>query len=73
MGNTQIVVWPESQMLSEYEGFLENCSLIMNEKDLKKYGGSSFVVNTDWYNKLKNGELEEKEYTDEEMESLEWI
>ena len=54
---TEVVTWPESQMISEKEGALENCALINSEHGIDIYGSSAYRVNPDWYKKLINGEL----------------
>ncbi len=53
-----VVSWPESQELCEYEGYIENCTFIMGE-DIPS---SSYLVNKDWYARLKSGELRQVEY-----------
>ena len=49
-----VVSWPESQELSEYEGFYENCDFISGDT----IEPCSYLVNKNWYGKLINGELQ---------------
>ena len=68
----QIVVsYPQNQVLENKEGFLENVELINSDKGIELYGGSAYLVNEDWYNDVLNGNVVDREYTDEEMLSLE--
>ena len=53
--NTVIVRWPDSQVLTQYEGFLENISMICDLDGLEKYGPNAYLVNKDWYTDLKAG------------------
>lgn len=46
----EIVCWPESQLLMECEGFEENCTLILSEEGMEKYGSSAYYVNKNWLN-----------------------
>lgn len=62
-----VVMFPESQGITEKEGFLSNCELINSDKGLEVYGSGAYLVDEDWYRKYKNGELADKEYTDDEM------
>lgn len=64
-----IVCWPESQELSEYSGFFDNCELLNTPKQIAKYGSCAYRVDKEWYDMLKNGELEEM--TEEEWEENE--
>ena len=54
---TEVVTWPESQMILEKEGALENCALINSDHGQEIYGSSAYRVNPEWYQKLLNGEL----------------
>ena len=63
--NTVIVRWPDSQVLTQYEGFLENISMICDLDGLEKYGPNAYLVNKDWYTDLQAGKLntiDEDEY-----------
>lgn len=57
MAKVDIVAWPESQTLYGYEGAEENCVLINSEKGIEEYGFSAYIVDRDWYTKVKNGEV----------------
>jgi hypothetical protein len=52
-----VVSWPESQELSEYEGFYENCDFISGDT----IEPCSYLVNKNWYGRLKSGELKKTE------------
>lgn len=54
---TEVVTWPESQDIPQYEGALENCALIDSPHGQDIYGSSAYRVNPQWYQKLLNGEL----------------
>ena len=56
---TEVVTWPDSQMLAEKEGFLDNCALINSIHGVEKYGSSAYRVNPKWYQKFINDELED--------------
>ena len=51
------ISWPESQELSEYEGFYENCDFISGDT----IEPCSYLVNKNWYGRLKSGELKKTE------------
>lgn len=51
------VSWPESQELCEYEGYMENCTFIMGDS----LPCCSYLVNKNWYARLKAGELAKAE------------
>ncbi len=53
----EIVTWPESQMITEYSGYLENAVLINSDKGLDEYGSSAYIVDAEWWNKCLNGEI----------------
>jgi hypothetical protein len=55
-----VVEWPESQELMEYEGFMDNCTLILSDG----FGSASYMVNKNWYSQLRNDELKKTEYED---------
>lgn len=71
MANQIVVEFPKSQMLENKEGFLENVELINSDEGIELYGGSAYLVDEDWYNDVLNGNVADREYTDEEMLSLE--
>ena len=51
-----VVSWPESQELSTYEGFYENCDFICGDT----IEPCSYLVRKNWYGKLINGELKKE-------------
>lgn len=53
-----VVEWPESQTLCEYEGFMDNCTLLLSDG----FGSASYLVNKNWYGKLLSGELQKHDY-----------
>jgi hypothetical protein len=76
MKNKIVVTFPESQMLENKAGFFDNVELINSDKGLEMYGGGAYLVNEDWYNKVKNGEVAEQEYTEKDMMyglTINWI
>ena len=48
-----VVEWPESQELMEHEGFMDNCTLLLNDG----FGSASYLVRKDWYARLQSDEL----------------
>ena len=56
---TEVVMWPESQLIPTKEGALENCALINSPHGIDIYGSSAYRVNPQWYQKLLNGELDD--------------
>lgn len=54
---TEVVTWPESQIILTKEGALTHCALINSYHGLGKYGTSAYRVDPEWYKKLVNGEL----------------
>lgn len=56
--NFLVVEWPESQTLCEYEGFMDNCMLLLSDG----FGSASYMVNKDWYGRLHSGELKKVEF-----------
>lgn len=48
-----LIGWPESQELSEFEGFYENCDFISGDT----IEPCTYLVNKAWYERLRNGEL----------------
>ena len=53
-----VVEWPESQELMEYEGFMDNCTLLLSDG----FGSASYLVNKHWYGKLLSGQLQKTDY-----------
>ena len=51
--NFLVVEWPESQELMEHEGFMDNCTLLLNDG----FGSASYLVRKDWYARLQSNEL----------------
>lgn len=65
---TEIVMWPESQNLMEFEGFKQNCVLINSDKGLEEFGSSAYRVKADWLRKVRNGlipTIHDSDYNDE--------
>ena len=62
-----VVTFPESQNLCEYDGFLDNVELINSDKGIEMFGGDAYLVNEDWYNKVKAGEISSREYSTDEL------
>lgn len=56
--NFLVVEWPESQTLCEYEGFMDNCTLLLSDG----FGSASYMVNKNWYGLFLSGELKKVEY-----------
>lgn len=56
--NFLVVEWPESQTLCEYEGFMDNCTLLLSDG----FGSASYMVNKDWYGRLHSGELKKVDF-----------
>lgn len=48
-----LIGWPESQELSEFEGFYENFDFISGDT----IEPCTYLVNKAWYERLRNGEL----------------
>lgn len=53
-----VVEWPESQELMEYEGFMDNCTLLLSDG----FGSASYLVNKHWYGKLLSSQLQKTDY-----------
>ena len=53
-----VVEWPESQELMEYEGFMDNSTLLLSDG----FGSASYLVNKHWYSKLLSGQLQKTDY-----------
>jgi hypothetical protein len=53
-----VVEWPASQELMEYEGFMDNCTLLLSDG----FGSASYLVNKHWYGKLHSGQLQKTDY-----------
>lgn len=64
-----IVTFPKSQSLGDKKGFFENVELINSDKGIELYGGGAYLVNKEWYENVKKGNVEDVEYTDEEYEN----
>lgn len=64
-----IVTFPKSQSLGNKKGFFENVELINSDKGIELYGGGAYLVNKEWYENVKKGNVEDVEYTDEEYEN----
>ena len=62
-----VVAFPDSQEIENKDGFLENCALINSEKGLEEFGGGAYKVNRKWYDKVKAGEITDREYTEDEL------
>ena len=56
--NFLVVEWPESQTLCEYEGFMDNCTLLLSDG----FGSASYMVNKNGYGLFLSGELKKVEY-----------
>ena len=56
--NFLVVEWPESQELMEYEGFMDNCTLLLSDG----FGSASYLVSKRWYGKLLSGQLQKLDY-----------
>lgn len=69
LNKTIVVRFPESQILAEKDGYFENCELINSEKGVEMYGACAYLVNEEWYNKVKSGEVADKEYTEQDFEN----
>ena len=48
-----VVSWPQSQELCLYEGYEQNCSFIMGDT----LDDCSYLVNKEWYARMKAGKL----------------
>lgn len=68
MANYEVVCWPESQNLMGKKGFFENCSLINSERGLDVYGSSAYLVKSEWYDKVLNGEIADTDLYDDSEE-----
>lgn len=64
-----IVTFPKSQSLGDKKGFFENVELINSDKGVELYGSGAYLVNKEWYENVKKGNVEDVEYTDEEYEN----
>jgi hypothetical protein len=69
MENKIVVTFPESQMLDNKDGLLENVELINSDEGIARYGGGAYLVNKEWYDKVKRGEVADREYTESELEN----
>ena len=48
----EVVCWPESQMLMELDGFVENSNLIDDDKGVLEFGSSAYFVNRKWLEEI---------------------
>lgn len=62
-----VVSFPNTQDLENKDGFLENVELINSDKGVELYGFGAYLVNKEWLEKVENGEIPEKEYSEEEI------
>lgn len=65
--NKIVVEFPKSQLLENKEGLLENVELINSDEGIALYGGSAYLVNEEWYDKVMRGEVADREYTEDEL------
>ena len=63
-----VVTWPESQIISPYEGFQHCSALINSEAGLDRFGPSAYRVNPKWWNDVKKGKI--RVLTEEEIEEI---
>lgn len=63
-----VVTFPDSQIIEEKEGFLENCSLVNSEVGIETFGGSAYKVKKKWLEEVNAGNVADREYTQEELE-----
>lgn len=47
-----MVCWPESQVLMELDGFVENSNLVNDDKGLLEFGSSAYFVNRKWLEEI---------------------
>ena len=62
-----VVSFPNTENLENKDGFLENVELINSDKGVKLYGFGAYLVNKEWLEKVENGEIPEKKYSEEEI------
>lgn len=62
-----VVSYPMTQNLENKEGFFENVELINSDKGIELYGAGSYLVNEEWLEKVNNGVMPIKEYTEKDM------
>lgn len=48
----EVVCWPESQVLIELDGFVENSNLVNDDKGLLEFGSSAYFVNRKWLEEI---------------------
>ena len=65
--NSVVVTFPDSQVIEGKNGFLSNCALINSEKGIEAFGTGAYRVDTKWLEKVNSGEIENKEYSEEEL------
>ena len=46
-----IMVWADSQCLFDMPHYRQHCYLINDDYGLKRFGGSAYVVEKEWFNK----------------------
>lgn len=66
--NYEVVCWPESQDLTQYEGYSQNCMLINSARGIETYGFHAFLVDKDWLNLYKNNKLKYQDNCVTELE-----
>ena len=62
-----VVSFTNTQGLENKEGFLENVELINSDKGVELYGFGAYLVNKEWLEKVENGEIPEKKYSEKEI------
>lgn len=65
-----VVTFPDSQVIEEKEGFLDNCSLINSDFGILSFGGGAYKVNKKWLEEVNAGNVADREYTPDELEEL---
>lgn len=48
----EVLCWPESQVLMELDGFVENSNLVNDDKGLLEFGSSAYFVNRKWLEEI---------------------
>ena len=48
----EVVCWPESQVLMELDGFVENSNLVNDDKGLLEFGSYAYFVNRKWLEEI---------------------
>ena len=62
-----VVQYPNTLELENKDGFFDNVELINSDKGIAIYGAGSYLVNEEWLEKVNNGIIAEKEYTEKDM------